>query len=98
MIRRSGVYGADRDMIDGFKAQWPCHGLPENLNCVVAHFDSRGDLVDLEAFEESGNPLGTAEFDGAALVALVGDIQERGYTARPDGAEMVAAISAGLDW
>lgn len=96
--RRTGVFGAGLDMIEDFKAQWPCHGLPDNLNCVVAHFNSRGDLVDLETFDAVGEPLDTSEFDGSALLALVNDIQDHGYEARPDGAEMVTAIHAGKDW
>ncbi|MFC3724457.1 hypothetical protein [Neoaquamicrobium sediminum] len=98
MIRRTGVFGAGVDMIEAFKAQWPCHRFPDELACVVAHFDARGDLVDLEAFRDDGGPLDTQDFDGAALVALVSDIQSHGYTARSDGADMVAAIQAGKDW
>lgn len=85
MERRIGVYGAGPDMIAAFKDRWPAHGFPAELNCVVAHFDSRGDLVELEAFIADGNPLDTADFDGPALKALVDDIQDHGYLARPLG-------------
>ena len=98
MNRRAGVFGAGPDMIDAFKRQWPCHGLPDTLNCLVGYFAANGDLVDVEAFDADGKPLDTIKFDGPALVALVDDIQDHGYIARPDGAEMVAAIQAGMDW
>lgn len=83
MTRRAGCFGAGVDMLDAFRAEWPCHGFPDTLACVVAHFDARGDLVELEAFSPDGNPLDTATFDGPALLALVADIQARGYLARP---------------
>lgn len=83
-MRRAGVYGAGRDMIDRFKAAWPCHGLPDDLECVVAHFERSGDLVDIEAFGPDGAPLECRDFDGSALKALVDDIQTNGYEARPE--------------
>lgn len=74
MPERSAV--AYRDQIDAFKAQWPCHGFPDNLRRIHAYFDAKGDLVDLAAYgpDEYGADrqwLDTAEFDGPALVALV---------------------------
>lgn len=76
--RRSGVFRADRAFIHRFKRQWPCHGLPHNLDELVAHFDRNGDLVDLEAVNDDGITLNTEEFDGPALRGLVDDIQHDG--------------------
>ena len=59
MNRRAGVFGAGPDMIDAFKRQWPCHGLPDTLNCLVGYFAANGDLVDVEAFDADGKPLDT---------------------------------------
>lgn len=73
--RRCGAFHADRAFIERFKRQWPCHGLPASMHDLEAHFDGRGDLVDLIAVDEDGLALNTEDFDGPALTALVDDIQ-----------------------
>lgn len=64
---------ADRRDIWSFMDHWPASGL-RGLNAVSAIFDSRGDLVDLT----TNGRYGAGKFDGAALSALVGDMQKYG--------------------
>lgn len=78
--RRAGRFESSPDMLDMFKWQWPCHGLPDNLTHVVAEFDSRGDLVDIEAFDGCER-LDSSDFDGSAFAAFVQDIQDHGRAA-----------------
>jgi hypothetical protein len=68
------------DAIDAFKRSWPCHGLPDDLHSLSAEFASNGDLVDLEAYDESGKRLDTHDFDGPALLTLVSDARKLGDT------------------
>ncbi|QXV73543.1 hypothetical protein [Rhizobium phage RHph_X2_30] len=68
----------NRQQIDAFKAQWPCHGLPDNLHSIMFEFASNGDLVDMEAKARNGRILDTHDFNGPALVALCQDAQALG--------------------
>lgn len=63
----------NREAIDAFKRSWPCHGLPDNLDLLVACFAPNGDLVDYEASDEDDRRLDLSEYDGGALVALIDD-------------------------
>ena len=90
---RSGVFGADHAMIDAFKAQWPGHGFPDDLNCVIATFAPLNELVEVEAFREDGSQLDTDGFDGPALLALVNDIQAKGYVANDDPDQVLAEVA-----
>ena len=57
--------------IEGFDRQWPCSGLEDRP--LTAQFDaSNGDLVDCN--DETNHP----HADGAALLALLEDMQEYG--------------------
>lgn len=59
------------DEIEGFMDSWPCSGL-HGLRNVWAQFEKgSGDLVDLECNRRHG----AGRFDGAAMVALVDDMQ-----------------------
>lgn len=70
------------DQIESFKAKWPCHGLPDNLHSLSVETDSRGEVVDIEAYEHnedgSNSQLEWHEFDGSAFKALVDDCVEFG--------------------
>jgi hypothetical protein len=72
----SGSYKVSREELDTFKSQWPCHGLPDDLETVTFDFD-RGDLVDIEARDERGAWVDTSLCDGPALVALSQDAQTK---------------------
>lgn len=65
----------DYDHISRFKDAWPCHGLPDDLDSISFEFDSHGDLIDIEAQSDNGQPLDSSDFDGPALVALSQDAQ-----------------------
>ena len=72
------------EAIEQFKASWPCHGLPDDVDLIVAAFAPihkivaafapNGDLVDYELSDAQGNVLPDAgenlDIDGAALSAL----------------------------
>lgn len=66
------------DYLDEFKRSWPCHGLPDMLHSISFEFASNGDLVDIEAYDDSGVLMDSAEFDGPALLALSQDAQALG--------------------
>jgi len=72
----SGSYKVRLDEINTFKSQWPCHGLPDNLETITFDFDC-GDLVDIDARDDHGRWLDSAEFDGPALLALSQDAQAK---------------------
>lgn len=72
----SGSYKLSREELDAFKARWPCHGLPDNLETLTFDFDC-GDLVDIDARDDHGRWLDSAEFDGLSLVALSEDAQAK---------------------
>jgi hypothetical protein len=65
------------DGIADFKASWPCHGLPDDFGSLSVETDSKGDVVDIEAYahheDGSNEQLDWREFDGPALSALVDD-------------------------
>jgi hypothetical protein len=67
----------NRTHIERFKASWPCHGLPDNLNSIAFEFAANGDLVDLIARARNGRTLASHAFDGPALLALSQDAQTR---------------------
>jgi len=64
---------ADERDIDAFKGRWPASGLG-GLRSVSAIFEHNGDLVDLYTNGRSG----AGRFDGGALDALLGNMQEYG--------------------
>lgn len=66
------------DALDKFKRSWPCHGLPDELHSISFEFAGNGALIDIEAFDDTGKPLDSAEFDGPALLALSQDAQKFG--------------------
>jgi hypothetical protein len=61
------------DVTAAFAKTWPCAGFPDGF-AIAATFDSRGDLVDLEAAAD-GLPYDTTQCDGSALLALLEDHQ-----------------------
>lgn len=80
-------YGAtlDRAKLEAFKAQWPCHGLPDNLWRIYFGFGDNGDLTGIECWSRNGRRLDSANFDGSALVALCEDAQRMVH---PEHADM----------
>ena len=67
----------EREAIDTFKVSWPCHGLPENLDLIVAAFAPNGDLVDYDLCDKNDNVIETDSYEGSgALPALLDDAQQ----------------------
>ncbi len=67
----------EREAIDTFKDSWQCHGLPENLDLIVAAFAPNGDLVDYDLCDKNDNVIETDSYEGSgALPALLDDAQQ----------------------
>ena len=68
------------EAIEQFKASWPCHGIPDNVDLIVAAFAPNGDLVDYELSDAQDNVLPDAgenlDIDGSALCALFDDAKK----------------------
>jgi len=84
------------EAIQQFKASWPCHGLPDNVDLIVAAFAPNGDLVDYDLSDAQDNELPgigpCALVDmGAALSALL-DIAKQHAVENPI---IPGAISSG---
>lgn len=80
-------YGAtlDRAKLEAFKAQWPCHGLPDNLWRITFSFEANGDLCEIDARARNGRWIDSTNFDGPALVALSENAQRMVH---PEHADM----------
>lgn len=71
----------EREAIDTFKDSWQCHGLPENLDLIVAAFAPNGDLVDYDLCDKNDNVIETDSYwvhheGSGSLAALLDDAQE----------------------
>ena len=55
------------EAIEQFKASWPCHGLPDNVDLIVAAFAPNGDLVDYELSDAQDNLIAEISADGEFL-------------------------------
>ena len=64
----------EKTAIDRLKAEWPCHGISDKVDFVVAAFHN-GDLVDIDVCDETDVILNSDEYDGAAFTALLHDAQ-----------------------
>lgn len=58
--------------IDNFKSSWPCHGIDDAADLIVAAFTPCGDLVDYEICDASDDVLDAGD-GGAAISALLTD-------------------------
>lgn len=60
--------------IDRFKLSWPCNGIPESADLLVAAFSENGDLVDYEFCDGHDKTIEDNTWDGTgALSALLDD-------------------------
>jgi hypothetical protein len=64
-----------------FKAQCPCHEIPDQVTSVTFDFDSNGNLIDLDLSDDNGQ--GIYDVDGPALLALSQDAQGLAFGIRP---------------
>lgn len=83
MNKRSGIFGFGPKEIEALKDSRPCHNFPDNLNCVIGHFNRDGNLVELETFDVGGENLDTEEIYGTAWSTLIDNVQDHGYIALP---------------
>ena len=68
----------DRDHLESFKANWPCHGLPASLNKLWFQFESNGDLCGYAAYSRNGRQFELSEsVDGSVMLALAEDAQRK---------------------
>lgn len=64
----------EKTAIDRFKSEWPCHGISDNVDFVVAGFHN-GDLFDIDVCDEADVTLNSDEYEGEAFTALLNDAQ-----------------------
>tara|TARA_Y100000593_G_scaffold10494_1_gene18901 strand:- start:400 stop:699 length:300 start_codon:yes stop_codon:yes gene_type:complete len=67
------IIGVERDTIDAFKSQWPCHGISEDVDFICVAFDDNGDLVDYDCEDVEGNVVTPGNDSGEALRYLMSD-------------------------
>ena len=65
----------ERSAIDRLKSSWPCHGISNRVDYIVAAFADNGDLVDFEVCDADDIVLGADAYDGEAFSALINDAQ-----------------------
>jgi hypothetical protein len=62
--------------LQAMRRVWPCSGLPYDGYCVSFHFDSHGNLDDINWYTDEGLDASEPEgIDGACMVALSEDAQ-----------------------
>ena len=65
-----------KSAIERLCSQWPCHGIPDKADLIVAAFDQEGDLVDYDISDTDDNVIQENTWDGSgALSALLEDAQ-----------------------
>jgi hypothetical protein len=69
------VITIERSAIDRLISAWPCHGISNRVDLIVAAFGDNGDLIDLEVCDEADVMLEPDAYDGPAMVALLEDAQ-----------------------
>jgi hypothetical protein len=67
------AYSFTYRQLAAFKAQWPCHGISDEITFMSFTFDTGGDLVDIEATGDNGQHFDAAAYDGPAALALSQD-------------------------
>lgn len=65
----------ERAAIDRLKSSWPCNGISDRVDLIVAAFADNGDLIDLEVCDDADVVLEPDAYDGTAMVALLEDAQ-----------------------
>ena len=64
-----------RTAIDRLIKNWPCHGIPADLDLVIAAFEN-GDLIDLELFDAEDVEIEGCHYEETgALTALLQDAE-----------------------
>ena len=64
----------EKTAIDRFKSEWPCHGISDRVDFIVAGFHN-GDLIELDVCDAADVVLEPDEYDGEAFTALINDAQ-----------------------
>lgn len=54
-MRTSYTFTAEQ--LSAFKAQWPCHNLPDRMDSLYFEYDANGDLVDFAPLEADGQEI-----------------------------------------
>jgi hypothetical protein len=62
------VITIERSAIDRLISAWPCHGISNRVDLIVAAFGDNGDLIDLEVCDEADVMLEPDAYDGPAMV------------------------------
>ena len=82
------VIEIQRTAIDRLIKFWPCHGIPADLDLIMAAFDN-GDLIDLELIDADDVEIEACQYEETgALAALLQDA-ERYASERPTAPGMI---------
>tara|TARA_E500000331_G_scaffold289020_1_gene284643 strand:- start:591 stop:872 length:282 start_codon:yes stop_codon:yes gene_type:complete len=82
------VVEIQRTAIDLFKKYWPCHGLPADLDLIMAAFDD-GDLIDLELIDADDVQIEACEYEQTGALAALLRAAEQYASKRPTAPEMI---------
>ena len=67
----------EKTAIDRFTKYWPCHGLPRELDLIVAAFDG-GNLIELELIDAEDVEIEACHYEETgALAALLESAQDK---------------------
>ena len=65
-----------RSAIDRFKKSWPCHGIPDNVDLIMAGFEN-GNLFDFELVDANDEQIDLCQYEQSeALEALLQDAEK----------------------
>ena len=82
------VIEIQRTAIDRLTTMWPCHGIPDDLDLIMAAFHN-GDLIDLELIDADDVEIDACHYgESGALAALLQDA-ERYASKRPTAPGMI---------
>ena len=64
----------EKTAIDRCKSEWPCHGISDRVDFIVAGFHN-GDLIDIDVCDAADVVLEPDAYAGEAVSALLDDAQ-----------------------
>ena len=82
------VIEIQRSAIDRFKKSWPCHGIPHDVDLIMAAFDD-GDLIDLELVDADDVQIEACQYEETDALAALLRAAEQYASKRPTAPEMI---------
>ena len=77
LISSEGIVTINSHEIDAFRRSWPCSGIADNVDLIVAFFND-GDLIDYECCDVDDNVIDAGIDSGAAMSALLSSVYHVG--------------------